>query len=290
MKKNLMLCALLLAVLLSGCAAEPLQGQTAGNTPKAPTPQEETPAFFEPVSTDSSAPATAPTEAADPAACIPNEDKHDSSPSFSSEPVSAPTESNAPTPKEDRQAPVLPEKPEKAESPKEEPSVPAITEPEPTPEPAPTPEPTPEPSPVPTPEPRPDPVHVPSPDPTPPPEPLPMPGPVPDPKPLPLPPPVPEPLLAPMPLPSPEPMPVPLPEPMPVPVPVPIPPVCAASMPVFLVRPYCAASRAATSRLWLATIVSVSGALAGLRGAWARASFLAAACGRRAAAYVASSG
>lgn len=32
MKKNLMLCALLLAVLLSGCAAEPLQGQTAGNT------------------------------------------------------------------------------------------------------------------------------------------------------------------------------------------------------------------------------------------------------------------
>ena len=53
---------------------------------------------------------------------------------ISSEPVSAPTESNAPTPEEDRQAPVLPEKPEKAESPKEEPSVPAITEPEPTPE------------------------------------------------------------------------------------------------------------------------------------------------------------
>ena len=70
MKKNLMLCALLLSVLLSGCVAEPLQGQTAGNTPKAPTPQEETPAFFEPVSTDSSAPAKAPTEAADPAACI----------------------------------------------------------------------------------------------------------------------------------------------------------------------------------------------------------------------------
>lgn len=138
MKKNLMLCAVLLSVLLSGCAAEPLQGQTLGNTPKAPTPQEETPAFFEPVSTDSSAPDKAPTEAADPAACIPNEDKHDSSPSFSSEPVSAPTESNAPTPEEDRQAPVLPEKPEKAESPKEEPSVPAITEPEPTldPEPA----------------------------------------------------------------------------------------------------------------------------------------------------------
>lgn len=134
MKKNLMLCALLLSVLLSGCAAEPLQGQTAGNTPKAPTPQEGTPASFEPVSTDSSAHTKAPTEAADPAACIPNEDKHDSSPSFSSEPVSAPTESNAPTPEEDRQAPVLPEKPEKAESPKEEPSVPAITEPEPTPE------------------------------------------------------------------------------------------------------------------------------------------------------------
>lgn len=134
MKKNLMLCALLLSVLLSGCAAEPSQGQTAGNTSKAPTPQEETPASFEPVSTDSSAHTKAPTEAADPATCIPNEDKHDGSPSFSSEPVSAPTESNAPTPEEDRQAPVLPEKPEKAESPKEEPSVPAITEPEPTPE------------------------------------------------------------------------------------------------------------------------------------------------------------
>ena len=127
MKKNLMLCALLLAVLLSGCAAEPLQGQTAGNTPKAPTPQEGTPASFEPVSTEPNA----PTEAVDPADSMPNEDKHDSSPSFSSEPVSAPTESNAPTPEEDRQAPVLPEK---AESPKEEPSVPEKAEPEPTPE------------------------------------------------------------------------------------------------------------------------------------------------------------
>ena len=134
MKKNLMLCALLLSVLLSGCAAEPLQGQAAANTTEAPTLQEGTPASFEPVSTDSSAHTKAPTEAADPAACIPNEDKHDSSPSFSSEPVSAPTESNAPTPEGDRQAPVLPEKPEKAESPKEEPSVPAITEPEPSPE------------------------------------------------------------------------------------------------------------------------------------------------------------
>ena len=134
MKKNLMLCALLLSVLLSGCAAEPLQGQAAANTTEAPTLQEETPASFEPISTDSSAHTKAPTEAADPAACIPNEDKHDSSPSFSSEPVSAPTESNAPTPEEDRQAPVLPEKSEKTECPKEEPSVPAITEPEPTPE------------------------------------------------------------------------------------------------------------------------------------------------------------
>ena len=96
MKKNLMLCALLLAVLLSGCAAEPLQRQTAGNTPKAPTPQEGTPASFEPVSTDSSAPTKAPTEAADPAACISNEDKHESGPAVSSEPVSAPTESNTP--------------------------------------------------------------------------------------------------------------------------------------------------------------------------------------------------
>lgn len=134
MKKNLMLCALLLSVLLSGCAAEPLQGQTVGNTPKAPTPQEETPAFFEPVSTDSSAPAKAPTEAADPAACTSNEDKRESGAAISSEPVSAPTESNAPTPEEAKQPPVLPEKPEKAESPKEEPSVPAISEPEPTPE------------------------------------------------------------------------------------------------------------------------------------------------------------
>ena len=138
MKKNLMLCALLLSVLLSGCAAEPLQGQTVGNTPKAPTPQEGTPASVEPVSTDSSAHTKAPTEAADPAACIPNEDKHDSSPSFSSEPVSAPTESNAPSSEENEQAPVIPEKPVETENPTEEPSVPAITEPEPTSVPEPT--------------------------------------------------------------------------------------------------------------------------------------------------------
>ena len=130
MKKHLVLCILLLAVSLSGCAAEPLQGQAAGNTPKAPTPQEGTPASFEPVSTEPNA----PTEAVDPADSMPNENKHESGPAISSEPVSAPTESNAPTPEEDRQAPVLPEKPEKAESPKEEPSVPAITEPEPSPE------------------------------------------------------------------------------------------------------------------------------------------------------------
>ena len=132
MKKNLMLCALLLSVLLSGCAAEPLQGQTAGNTPKAPTPQEETSAFFETVSTDSSAPAKAPTEAVDPADSMPNEDKHDSYPAISSEPVSAPTESNAPASEEAKQPPVLPEKPEETESPTEEPSAPAITEPKPT--------------------------------------------------------------------------------------------------------------------------------------------------------------
>ena len=134
MKKNLMLCALLLSVLLSGCAAEPLQGQTVGNTPKAPTPQEGTPASFEPVSTEPNA----PTEAVDPADSMLNEDKHDSSPSFSSEPVSAPTESNAPSSEENEQAPVIPEKPEKIESPKEDPSVPAITEPEPTSVPEPT--------------------------------------------------------------------------------------------------------------------------------------------------------
>lgn len=130
MKKNLMLCALLLAVLLSGCAAEPLQGQTAGNTPKAPTPQEGTPASFEPVSTEPNA----PTEAVDPADSMTNEDKHGSDAAISSEPVSAPTESNAPSSEENEQAPVIPEKPEKTECPKEEPSVPAITEPEPTPE------------------------------------------------------------------------------------------------------------------------------------------------------------
>ena len=133
MKKNLMLCALLLSVLLSGCAAEPLQEQTAGNTPKAPTPQEGTPASFEPVSTERND----PTEAVDPADSMPNEDKHESGPAISSEPVSAPTESNAPTPEENEQAPVLSEKPEKTESPTKEPSVPAITEPEPTPEPEP---------------------------------------------------------------------------------------------------------------------------------------------------------
>lgn len=137
MKKNLMLCALLLSVLLSGCAAEPLQGQTAGNTPKAPTPQEETPTSFEPVSTEPNAPTEAPTEAADPADSMPNEDKHESGPAISSEPVSAPTELNAPSSEENEQPPVIPEKPEKTECPKEEPSVPVITEPEPTPEPEP---------------------------------------------------------------------------------------------------------------------------------------------------------
>ena len=134
MKKLLILCALLLAALLSGCAAEPSQGQTAGNTSKAPTPQEETPASFESVSTEPSAPTEIPTEADNPAACVLNEDKHDSGPAVSSEPVSTPTESNAPASEEAKHPPVLPEKPEKAESPKEEPSVPAITEPEPTPE------------------------------------------------------------------------------------------------------------------------------------------------------------
>ena len=138
MKKLLILCALLLAALLSGYAAEPSQGQTAGNTSKAPTPQEETPASFESVSTEPSAPTEIPTEADNPAACVLNEDKHDSGPAVSSEPVSTPTESNAPASEEAKQPPVLPEKPEKAESPKEEPSVPAITEPEPTPEPEPT--------------------------------------------------------------------------------------------------------------------------------------------------------
>jgi len=133
MKKNLMLCALLLSVLLSGCAAEPLQGQTAGKTPKAPTPQEETPASFEPVSTEPNAPTEAPTEAADPAACTSNEDKHEIGPAISSEPVSAPTGSNAPASEEAKQPPVLPEEPEETESPKEEPSVPTITEPEPEP-------------------------------------------------------------------------------------------------------------------------------------------------------------
>lgn len=133
MKKNLMLCALLLSVLLSGCAAEPLQGQTAGNTPKAPTPQEETPTSFEPVSTEPNAPTEAPTEATDPAACTSNEDKHESGPAISPEPVSAPTESNTPASEEAKQPPVLPEKPEKTEIPTEEPSVPAITEPEPEP-------------------------------------------------------------------------------------------------------------------------------------------------------------
>ena len=134
MKKNLMLCALLLSVLFSGCAAEPLQGQAAANTTEAPTLQEGTPASFEPVSTEPNAPTEAPTEAADPAACTSNEDKHESGPAISSEPVSAPTESNAPASEEAKQSPVIPEKLEKTESPTKEPSVPAITEPEPTPE------------------------------------------------------------------------------------------------------------------------------------------------------------
>ena len=134
MKKLLILCALLLAALLSGCAAEPSQRQSVTNTPKASTPQKETSASFEPVSTESSTPSEATTEAADPADCIPNEDKHSSDPAISSEPVSVPTESNAPVSEETEQPPVLPEKPEETESPAEEPSAPVITEPEPTPE------------------------------------------------------------------------------------------------------------------------------------------------------------
>ena len=134
MKKNLMLCALLLSVLFSGCAAEPLQGQAAANTTEAPTLQEGTPDSFEPVSTEPND----PTEAVDPADSMPNEDKHESGPAISSEPVSAPTESNAPASEEAKQPPVLPEKPEETESPTEEPSVPAISEPEPTPKPEPT--------------------------------------------------------------------------------------------------------------------------------------------------------
>ena len=137
MKKLLILCILLLAVLLSGCAAEPSQRQSATNTPKASTPQKETSASFEPVSTESSTPSEATTEAADPADCIPNEDKHSSDPAISSEPVSVPTESNAAVSEETEQPPVLPEKPEETESPTEEPSGPATTEPEPAPEPVP---------------------------------------------------------------------------------------------------------------------------------------------------------
>ena len=133
MKKLLILCILLLAVLLSGCAAEPSQRQSATNTPKASTPQKETSASFEPVSTEPNA----PTEAVDPADSMPNEDKHGSDAAISSEPVSAPTESNAPASEEAKQPPVLPEKPEETESPTEEPSAPATTEPEPAPEPVP---------------------------------------------------------------------------------------------------------------------------------------------------------
>lgn len=134
MKKFLALCTLLLAVLLSGCAAEPSQRQSATNAPKASTPQKEASAFFEPVSTEPSASTEATTEAADPAACIPNEDKHSSDPAISSVPVSTPTESNASVSEETEQPPVLPEKPEETESPAEEPFVPALTDPGPTPE------------------------------------------------------------------------------------------------------------------------------------------------------------
>ena len=137
MKKFLILCVLLLAALLSGCAAEPSQSQSATNTPKASTPQEENSASFESVSTESSAPTESPIEAVNPAASIPNEDKHESGPAISSEPVSAPTESNAPASEETERPPMLPEKPEETESPTEEPSAPAITEPEPAPEPEP---------------------------------------------------------------------------------------------------------------------------------------------------------
>lgn len=137
MKKLLILCTLLLAILLSGCAAEPSQRQSATNTPKASTPQEETSTFFEPVSRESSTPAEPLTDAANPTDYLPNEDKHESDVAISSEPVSAPAESNAPVSEETEQPPALPEKPEEAQSPAEEPSAPATTEPEPAPEPEP---------------------------------------------------------------------------------------------------------------------------------------------------------
>ncbi len=137
MKKLLILCVLLLAALLSGCAVETSQRQSATNTPKASTPQKEASAFFEPVSTEPSTPPEAPVEAVDPTDCIPNEDKHESGPTISSGPVSAPTESNALASEEAERSPVLPEEPEETESPAEEPFVPAITEPETTSEPEP---------------------------------------------------------------------------------------------------------------------------------------------------------
>ena len=133
MKKLLILCVLLLAALLSGCAAEPSQRQSTANTPKASAPQEETSAFFEPVSTESNTPAKAPAETVSPTDYIPNEDKHESDAAISSEPVSAPAESNAPVSEETEQPPVLPEEPEETESPTEESAVPTITEPEPEP-------------------------------------------------------------------------------------------------------------------------------------------------------------
>ena len=119
MKKLLILCVLLLAALLSGCAAEPSQRQSTANTPKASAPQEETSAFFEPVSTESSTPAKAPAETVSPTDYIPNEDKHESDAAISSEPVSAPAESNAPVSEETEQPPVFPEEPEETESPTE---------------------------------------------------------------------------------------------------------------------------------------------------------------------------
>ena len=80
MKKTLILCALLLAALLSGCAAEPRKAKRQETHRKLQRHRKKRLLRFEPVSTDSSAPTKAPTEAADPAACIPNKAKTNTGP------------------------------------------------------------------------------------------------------------------------------------------------------------------------------------------------------------------
>lgn len=121
MKKNLMLCALLLAVLLSGCAAEPpARANSRKHTESSNATGRERLLPLSRYPQNQTLPPKPRQKPSIPQIPCRMRTSTKAALVISSEPVSAPTESNAPTPEEAKQPPVLPEKPEKAESPKEE--------------------------------------------------------------------------------------------------------------------------------------------------------------------------